>query len=38
MLRDLTLNFSVQLLIFQYYVYVFSFITSQKHKYSAAYM
>jgi hypothetical protein len=32
MLRDLTLNFSVQILIFQYSVYVFSVITTKKKK------
>jgi len=37
MLRDLTLNFNSQILIFQYCVYVFSVITTQKHKYSAVY-
>jgi len=30
MLRDLTLNFNSQILIFQYRVYVFSVITTQK--------
>jgi len=37
MLKDLTLNFILQILIFQYCVYVFSVITSQKRKYSAVY-